>query len=235
MFRELGLPSYFDTADGEHQLSSFIKKGYRQGDHRGTGQYNATYHNRTMVTDHLMADMSVLGEPGRLSVHGMSCGQEALQSKTNVISSGKNVFKLPLFILGLHGDDLEEAIQQMSCDRESLLDILETEGIEHLRARLGIFLYKAENGGRDPPIGLGGQLHALPMPKDGFVVLCTTLAVYPGRVAGYRRGLTDVMPVRVGEFYGRKWKCDVQIDGEEAVNGEFVPKTWYARVLLLMR
>jgi hypothetical protein len=224
-----------DTADGEHQLSAFVKKGYRQGDHRGTADYSTRYHNRLLATDLLVSDLGKGGVKHKRLEGGLSSLQEAVRTGKNVMSAGKNVLKFPLVLLTLTGAPLREALEDLDVGGrlQSFMD--ETEGLSEFRARLGVFLYRSAHDGRDPPRGDAGNVDRLPMPSDGFIIVCTMLAVAPGRVPAYRRGHVAAMPVRTGVFYRRRWECDVEIMGEEMVGGEMVEKRWYARVLMLFR
>jgi hypothetical protein len=122
--------------------------------------------------------------------------QEAVRTGKNVMSAGKNVLKFPLVLLTLGGAPLREALEDLGVGGRLQTFMDETEGLSEFRARLGVFLYRSGHDGRYPPRGDAGNVDRLPMPSDGFIIVCTTLAVAPGRVQAYRRGHVAPMPVR---------------------------------------
>lgn len=215
-------------------MSTSVKKNYRVSNKKD-GQFvefSTKEYNRQLVLDSL-----VDGEDVASGAKG--CMAQAVATGKNVMATGKNMVRVPLTILSgsATADQLWYLREGMSDTRRETIERLieTTQGITFLPARLGMFLYRDSHEGAEPPRGDARNANNLPGPDFDLVEICSTLAVAPGKVAAYRRGFKEAMPVRTGIFHGRQWSCDVEIMGEEEHNGKVVEVSWFAKVILLFR
>lgn len=248
--RELGLPRFFDTEDGEKQLSWLAKQAYRRGNHYNSMSFNAAEWNRIWAMDLLETELAHQGVGGRAASTEEAGGGRSTTSKhayQRALRGGENCLTgatdtVPLLLLSAcasPGVASDCAMWRQSKVKLAKTLAAEVEGLPVLQPKLEEWL-ELQNPQQGPTRGRGhshgeGGVLGMRGPDDGMIYLHNSLAVAPGRVAPYRRGYREVMPVRASaRFRGREWKSDVEVEGETpGPKGTSVQETWYARVLLL--
>lgn len=237
--RELGLPKYFDTEDGEKQLSVLAKQAYRRGNHFNSMRFNAEEWNRVWVMDRLEMELAhqglekkkTLEEEKEADAASKHAFKRAVTTGESCLTGATDVVPVLLLKWCASGEPVGNNIWRKHKVKLARELVAEVEGLQEFDSKLDAWLQRQAGDARVSSVLRRSG------PQDGMIYVHNTLVVAPGRVEQHRRGAKDVMPVRAStKYHGRVWRSDVEVEGEtEGEGGTTVEESWYARVLLLFR